>query len=72
MIEKCKRCGRFIDLINVGTCDKPKWVKDKVDGYGNDVFCGYCASTCFFINGMMYSMEEVMKLNYLGILPTII
>jgi len=60
MSEYCKRCGRMIQDINIGTYKNPKWIKDCISGYHNDVFCGYCASTCFFIDGNMYSMEEVV------------
>ena len=62
MIKYCKKCGDFIKEINIGTTKNPKYVEDCIRGYGNDVFCGYCASTCFFIDGEMLDFEEVRKL----------
>ncbi len=62
-MEKCKKCGGIILEINVGTHKNPKWVENKVRGHDDDVFCGYCASTCFFIKGEMYTLEEAIKIS---------
>lgn len=58
---KCKRCKMFIQKINIGDYRNPILIDNCILGYVNDVFCGYCASTCFFINGEMLSMEEIKK-----------
>ena len=59
----CKRCGRVILPMLVDWKDNKPVIKDvSIEGNNNERFCGYCASSCFFINGNMYSLEEAVKL----------
>jgi hypothetical protein len=68
-MDKCKRCGRTIlGTISIVRKGKLEFMPDFVWGNGNDKFCRYCASTCFFIDGNMYSFEELKKLKE-GISP---
>lgn len=59
----CKRCGRAILPMLINWKDNKPIIKDvSIEGDNNERFCGYCASSCFFINGNMYSMEEALNL----------
>ena len=65
MIKYCKKCGRAIvpQFCGFEKDGKPIVREIYVNGYGEDVFCGYCATTCFFINGEMYRPKEKFNLS---------
>ena len=57
---KCSKCGKEIlpEIFEYNKEGKPIMREIYVKGFGDDVFCGFCATTCFFINGEMISMSD--------------
>ena len=62
-IVYCKKCGRAILPIVNWEDGKAIYEDNSIEGNNGDRFCGICATTCFFINGEMYSPEEALELN---------